>query len=635
MANHDKSQADNEATLPLNQNRGPALASTLPATTREAVPGKSHSPTDPNVLAIPKRERFEAGSILAGQYQIFDIKAGGMGCVYLAEDLSARKSGRMLKVAIKSVMNFDEWQSIQQARGRTAEQVQYNSLLVRFRREAMNWVRLGKHPNIILAFLVIEVGQKPYLVMEYADGGDLATWIRERRLSLSLAINFAIQFCEGMKHAVRVAGMVHRDIKPANVLIQGRGTVKIADFGLAKAYGFSGLDLIGEKSSEDLSLSLGGAGTPSYMAPEQFESLAKADTRSDIFSFGSMFYEMLTGQRLFGKRNSYQMSLSGEAAPSAHLVNPHVPLDLSSVIARSVAYDPGDRYPSFDALAADVSRFYESLPDRIQIPADPTELPPAFYTPSIQILGETYSLISLGRYGDAARRAEDGIRVDPTNTEHRINKGKALGELGDFASAGASFLKATELDPHDGHAWANLGWTCYQLGDPAAGIEAAEKAISLDDELGDAWMCFGCCKRAQGAYDEAVSALQRSTGLEPHNWKTWANLGFCLADLRQNAEALDTLRRATEINPSVSLVWYFIAWLQAAEGRFRDARVAIDRSLEVSSGDADAWGLRAVILLQAEGDVAGARASADKSLSIDPRNEKAKTVLTALGSQMP
>jgi serine/threonine protein kinase len=626
------SEDSDETTQPLRPDRTPAEASTLPLDTERVDSGRLQSASDPHILhpTVATRERIEPGTVLAGHYEIFDSKAGGMGCVYLAEDLAAQAKGLALKVAIKTVVNFDEWQTVHQSRGIPAEKSRYTGLLVRFRREAMNWVRLGKHANIILAMMVIEVGQKPYLVMEYADGGDLATWIRERRLTLPLAVNFAIQFCEGMKHAVRVAGMVHRDIKPANVLVQGQGTVKIADFGLAKAYGFSGLDFAAASSSDDRSLSIAGAGTLSYMAPEQFESLSKADTRSDIFSFGAMFYEMLTCQRLFGVRNAYEMSLSGEAPPPAHAANPLVPPGLSAIITRSVAYDPEDRYPSFDALAADLSRIDESLPARVPIPKDPTELPAAFHTPSIRILGETYSLISLGLYDDAARRAEDGIREDPNNAEHWINKGKALGELGNFAGAGSCFVRATELNLGDVHAWANLGWARYKSGDPIGGLEATRRAISLDYEFGDAWICYGCCKRTQGKYAEAVDALRRSTELEPYNWKAHANLGFCLSDMGQRSEALDALRRATAINPNAALVWYFIAWILAAEGRLRDARGAIDRSLQLAPSDPDAWGLRAVILLQGDGDVAGARACVDKALTIDPQNERARTVLGAL-----
>ena len=161
-------------------------------------------------------------------------------------------------------------------------------------------LRLGKHDNIILAFMVIEVGAKPYLVMEYADSGDLHSWIEKGRLNVPLAVNFAMQFCEGMKHAVRTEGIVHRDIKPANVLIHDNRILKIADFGLAKAFA---PDVAGLNADTypgiDKSLSVAGGGTLSYMSPEQFESLSRADTRSDIFSFGAMLYEMLTSHRLF------------------------------------------------------------------------------------------------------------------------------------------------------------------------------------------------------------------------------------------------------------------------------------------------------------------------------------------------
>ena len=99
--------------------------------------------------------------------------------------------------------------------------------------------------------------------------------------------------------------------------------------------------------------------------------------------------------------------------PVAHEVNPQVPRALSAMIARCVAFDPGQRYPSFEALAAELLRAYDSLQGRPPISQDTHKLPPMFFTPSIQIEGETYSLISLGQYEEAARRCAAGNRPRP------------------------------------------------------------------------------------------------------------------------------------------------------------------------------------------------------------------------------
>jgi serine/threonine protein kinase len=132
----------------------------------------------------------------------------------------------------------------------------------------MAWVRLGTHPNIIFAMWVFEAGGKPHLLMEYADGGDLHTWISQGRLTVPLAVSFAIQFCEGMRYAVHTAGMVHRDIKPANVLVKGNGIIKIADFGLAKAFDAE-REIAGQhEPSPPDPLSRDAVGARPYMPPE-------------------------------------------------------------------------------------------------------------------------------------------------------------------------------------------------------------------------------------------------------------------------------------------------------------------------------------------------------------------------------
>jgi serine/threonine protein kinase len=322
----------------------------------------------------------------------------------------------------------------------------------------MAWVRLGMHPNIIWAMWVIDVGAKPYLVMEYADSGDLHEWITatkeglprargkgegvgsaaSRRLTIPLTLNFALQFCEGMKHAATTSGLVHRDIKPANVLIKDNRILKITDFGLAKAHQDlpSPASPAGEgegKGSNSYDLSAAGAGTRAYMAPEQFRSLRLADTRSDIFSFGAMLYEMLTRLQPFAVVNAAEMARRGAAIPGAHEMNPAVPPDLSAIVAQCLAYDPGRRYQSFDELHAALSAVSEVLSDKLAIPTDEQHAARApLLTPSLEIVGETYSLISLGCFAEAAACAQRGIDIAPTDFQHWVNKGKALSELGDF-----------------------------------------------------------------------------------------------------------------------------------------------------------------------------------------------------------
>src|SRR5262249_42253016 len=131
-----------------------------------------------------------------------------------------------------------------------------------------------------------------YLVMEFVDGVNLRQAMRAGRFSPSQALALVPRICDALQYA-HEEGVLHRDIKPENLLLDTRGRVKIADFGIAK--------LLGEQ--KDLTLTASGAaiGTPHYMAPEQLERPHEVDQRADIFSLGVVFYEMLTGELPIGR----------------------------------------------------------------------------------------------------------------------------------------------------------------------------------------------------------------------------------------------------------------------------------------------------------------------------------------------
>jgi serine/threonine protein kinase len=550
-----------------------------------------------------------------------------MGRVYLADDLAASQSDPDRKVAIKTVVDFDEWCDLRWSMGRPVDDSLYTDILTRFRRESMAWVRLGPHDNIIRAMWVFEVGTKPFLLMEYADSGDLQTWIAQRRLTLPLAVDFAIQFCEGMKYAVRTAGVVHRDIKPANALIKGNRLLKITDFGLSRAF-----DSPEHRDSADKGgvspqpISFYGAGSPCYMPPEQFESLALADTRSDIFSFGAMLYELLTYSRLFERSTAYELALLGASLPAAHEINSQIPTELSAVVARCLNYDPAQRYPSFDAVAAGLSRVSQPITGRLLTSLSPYTIqsePPAL---SSRLANEAFSLISLGQYEQAARCAQQGVDVDPENHVHWINKGKALVELKDFANARECFAQALHVSPDDPRSWANLGWAELELGKPTAGLIAAKRATLREAGFADGWLCRGSCEWDLGRHQQAISCVEVATELEPYNWKAHYQLGFFLAKLNREFEALASLTRAVEINPDDSSVWRLLALLYLQVGFHQEAREPLEKALKLAPNDAGTWALRARLEWEAHSDVAAAEVYLKKATELDPANGAAQLV---------
>ena len=198
----------------------------------------------------------------------------------------------------------------------------------RFWREARITANLN-HPNIVTVFDYGEMEDMLFLVMEMMDGGTLEREMNHRgRLSLARAIEVCIQLCAAAEYA-HSSGVVHRDIKPANILLDRNGNVKLSDFGLAT----------GRFVKDEPSLTRSGiaVGTPRYMAPEQGEGSASTDQRADVFSIGTVFYEMLTG-----------MTTEGRSCRASK--TPGVPRWLDGIVDKALQQDPGKRYQDARSL---------------------------------------------------------------------------------------------------------------------------------------------------------------------------------------------------------------------------------------------------------------------------------------------
>ena len=137
----------------------------------------SGAPGPPLIPFAAQRERLEPGNIFAGQYRICGLKEGGMGRVYFADAVSPERGETIGRVAIKTIAEFEEWQARQRANKLPGDRESYERIVSRFKQEAETWVGIGKQPNVLWAFFVLDVGGKPYIVMEFAENGDLRSWM--------------------------------------------------------------------------------------------------------------------------------------------------------------------------------------------------------------------------------------------------------------------------------------------------------------------------------------------------------------------------------------------------------------------------------------------------------------------------
>jgi tRNA A-37 threonylcarbamoyl transferase component Bud32 len=283
------------------------------------------------------RAMLERGRLVGGRFTVLElIGAGGMGEVYRARD---ERLGRMvaLKVLAQRRLNRPEYRA-------------------RLEHEARAVSSLA-HPRICALYDVGTDGELTYLVMELLEGEPLSARIARGRLPLDELLGIALQITEGLEYAHK-AGVVHRDLKPVNVMLSDAG-VKLLDFGIAKrtAAAGSGTDQSTVTSEGQI------IGTVAYMSPEQAEGRS-VDARSDIFSLGSILYEMATGRRPFQRDSSLSTlaAILRDQPPTARKLMSATPAELDALIQRCLAKNP-DRRP---ATAAEVRSQLEKLSDGLR-----------------------------------------------------------------------------------------------------------------------------------------------------------------------------------------------------------------------------------------------------------------------------
>jgi hypothetical protein len=272
----------------------------------------------------------ESGIAPAGYEILGELGRGGMGIVYKARDVLL---GRV--VALKTLA---AWQQA------TPDQID------RFKVEAQAVARI-RHPSIIQVYAVGEFEGRPYVSLEFAEGGSLDAVMTQGPMAAGKAAEL-VEVIAGAIHAAHLAGVIHRDLKPSNVLMTAEQVPKVGDFGLAKL-------LDGDPARTTTGQVLG---TPSYMAPEQAEGKSKqVGPAADVYALGAILYRALTGRPPFlgeSPMETVRLALSTEVVTPSRLRD-KIPRDLETVCLKCLEKEPGKRYASADALADDLRRFRE------------------------------------------------------------------------------------------------------------------------------------------------------------------------------------------------------------------------------------------------------------------------------------
>jgi len=276
--------------------------------------------------------RLEIGSLFAERYEILEeLGKGGMGVVYRVRDrkLDEEMALKVLKPEIAA----------------------HRETVERFKNE-LKFARRIAHRNVCKMYDLNEGEKILYITMEYVKGEDLKSLIRRKgKFAEKEAVGVAKQVCEGLAEA-HALGVIHRDLKPQNIMMDEKGGAKVMDFGIARSIEAPGVTQTGMM-----------IGTPDYISPEQAEG-EKADQRSDIYSLGTILYEMVTGKVPFKGDTALSVAIKHktQAPHDPKKLNPELSADLSRLILTCMEKDPERRYQTARELLTDLDKIEKGIP---------------------------------------------------------------------------------------------------------------------------------------------------------------------------------------------------------------------------------------------------------------------------------
>jgi serine/threonine protein kinase len=384
---------------------------------------------------------YEIDDILQDRYEIFGYRKGGMGIVYFVNDI---KTGKAFAAKTYKSQNGK------------------NDIDARFHKELELSIQLGEHENILSIHFLKKIDGQVYLFTDYVDGGGLGSTILERlyndAISPEAAISFAYQICNGMEFLSSKQKIAHLDLKPSNILITQDNVAKIADFGLSRA-----LDLFRIRPTPE------NAGTIPYMSPEHFNGQI-VDTRSDIYSFGVIFYEMLTGRHPAGlnlrnksKTEIYEFFKKfhssqklGKALYWHGLPEVKQQGTLRDTLQQWI--DP-QNYRGND-LGVILGGCLERLPEK------------RFY--EFRYVREALELIFGGHL-----KVSDGMGSDQVAPMDEIQRALDFQELGQHDKALRNLNKVLKMNPRNAYAWLAAAVSLWHIGRQTDALVFAQKAADL------------------------------------------------------------------------------------------------------------------------------------------------------------
>ncbi|WP_420631901.1 tetratricopeptide repeat protein [Candidatus Leptofilum sp.] len=522
-------------------------------------------------LGQTEPNRKQAKRYIAERYEVVNTLEGGMGLVYLCRDHFTSEL-----VALKTFK---------------PEYLSHRAARDLFLREGTMWVEIGRHPNVVQAYRVERVGdgREVYLVLEWIvqpqdkKTPSLRSWLKKGSpLPVEESILFALHVARGMRFATqKIPGLVHRDLKPENILIGYDHVARVTDFGLASTLsGHSPGSTVGslENSRENIGrtqLTQGVAGTPLYMAPEQWQHQG-LDARADIYALGCILYEMVTGRFAAqgeSREDLREIHLNGRIPP----LDAALPLPLRDFINRVLSIPREQRYRDW----AEAEKALAAVYTQVTGEPSPPEWDGAEETPDERrAAGNSYntmglSYLDIGKLDVAVMYFEQAVNVARAENIREL-EGKGLGNLG-LAYAALGYTEraiefheehlaiARELGDRaeQGRSQGNLGLVYRQKGEPERAVRFHEKELQIFQRLanrfkeaealhnlGETYRQLGDAVRAEDYYKQSL-AIARDIGDRTRLERILNSMGKVFLDSGEFKEAAQLFKQTLTISRQI------------------------------------------------------------------------------------
>lgn len=521
---------------------------------------------------------YAKGDLIGGRYRVLYIKRGGFGVVYICEapaDVNYSRGNRL--VALKCLLR---------------QHLAKPQAVELFYTEASNWISLGAHPNIVLAYGVEAYTRTHFIVMEFIEGAKtLADEIYEGRTDWRRALRVGVDVARGLAYAQRKARLVHGDLKPLNLLVTTSGAIKVADFGLS----------VCQQAFSDGVL----AGTEGFIAPEMYLGETGRTISTDIYAFGVVLFQTANRRLPFP---------ADEAIPAKFA--PEIPGEFAQFILACLQREPNKRPENFEIIATLLEKMHTTLLGM----APPESASPDAPLESDAFVNLAQSWLELGDTRKAHDFAQRAIQSDSRNWKAHHVLGNIQNEMGEYRQGFRSFANAHELAPEEIIPLTSAARSCHLDGDLHGAWEWLEPALEICRRTGDYSGLDGASLvlvEILGA--DALPLLDEILAASPDAAMTWNNRAILLRRMKQPGEALASADRAIQLNPAYAKAWANRANALIELGRFDDALESATRSLAIDPMVAGAYAARATALAQT-GRLDEARKCIESGLSRIPGN---------------